>query len=63
MSFFDNQESINRWEDFAHKVWEAHPRNKESKASRPKWYKGHLHRKFVAFDGEFDTFVFTKLII
>ena len=58
LSLFDNQESINRWEDFAHKVWEAHPRNKESKASRPKWYKGHLHRKFVAFDGEFDTFVF-----
>ncbi len=58
LSLFDNQESINRWENFAHQVWEAHPRNQESKASRPRWYKGHLHRKFVAFDGEFDRFVF-----
>ncbi|MDJ0845158.1 Npun_R2821/Npun_R2822 family protein [Crocosphaera sp.] len=58
VSLFDNQESINRWENFAHKVWDAHPRNKESKASRPRWYKGHLHRKFVAFDGDFDRFIF-----
>jgi hypothetical protein len=58
LSLFDNQESIERWEKFAHKVWEAHPRNQESKTTRPKWYKGHLHRKFVAFDGEFENFVF-----
>ncbi|EAZ88127.1 Npun_R2821/Npun_R2822 family protein [Crocosphaera chwakensis] len=58
LSLFENQSSINRWENFAHKVWEAHPRNKESKASRPRWYKGHLHRKFVAFDGQFDQFIF-----
>ncbi|MEA5508659.1 hypothetical protein VB715_02670 [Crocosphaera sp. UHCC 0190] len=58
LTLFDNQESINRWEEFADKVWAAHPRNQESKATRPRWYKGHLQRKFVAFDGEFDHFVF-----
>lgn len=58
VTLFDNQESIQRWEEFADKVWSAHPRDKESKVSRPKWYKGHLQRKFVAFDGEFDHFVF-----
>ncbi|MEA5533688.1 Npun_R2821/Npun_R2822 family protein [Crocosphaera sp. XPORK-15E] len=58
LTLFDNQESINRWEEFADKVWAAHPRNRESKATRPRWYKGHLQRKFVAFDGEFDHFVF-----
>ncbi|ACK67699.1 conserved hypothetical protein [Rippkaea orientalis PCC 8801] len=58
LTLFDNQDSIERWEDFANKVWSAHPRNKESKISRPNWYKGHLQRKFVAFDGKFDHFVF-----
>ncbi|MDJ0508874.1 MAG: methionine synthase [Crocosphaera sp.] len=58
LSLFDNQESIERWDNFAYKVWEAHPRNQESKTSRPKWYQGNLHRKFLAFDGDFEQFVF-----
>ncbi len=54
---FDNSQSIQRWENFAYEVWSAHPiANK--KVSRSKWYKGHLQRKFVAFDGEFEQFVF-----
>ena len=58
LTLFDNQKSIKRWEQFAHKVWAAHPRQKKGKLSRPRWYKGHLQRKFVVFDGEFDHFVF-----
>lgn len=58
VSLLDNKESIQRWEEFADRVWEAHPRAKESRTSRPKWYKGHLQRKFVSFDGPFDEFVF-----
>jgi hypothetical protein len=58
VTLFDNQESIQRWEDFASEVWATHPRANESKMTRPRWYKGHLQRKFVAFDGDFDEFVF-----
>lgn len=58
VTIFDNQESIERWENFADEVWSAHSRANESKMTRPRWYKGHLQRKFVAFDGEFDEFVF-----
>lgn len=58
VSLFDNSASLQRWDQFAHQVWNAHPRSRESNLSRPKWYKGNLHRKFLAFDGEFDEFVF-----
>ncbi len=58
VTLFNNLDSIQRWEDFAQQVWSAHPREKEPKTSRPRWYKGHLQRKLVAFDGEFDYFVF-----
>ncbi|MEJ6480985.1 Npun_R2821/Npun_R2822 family protein [Nostoc punctiforme UO1] len=55
---FDNWDVIQHWEEFAHQVWAAHPREKETKLSRPSWYKSHLQRKFVAFEGIFDKFVF-----
>lgn len=58
VSLFNNQESIQRWDDFADQVWSVHPRAKQDKSSRPRWYKGHLQRKFVAFDGPFERFVF-----
>ncbi|WP_343217840.1 Npun_R2821/Npun_R2822 family protein [Halotia branconii] len=55
---YDNWEVIQHWEEFAHQVWVAHPREMWSKASRPTWYKSHLQRKFVTFDGIFEQFVF-----
>ena len=58
VTLFDNWDSIQRWEEFAHQVWAAHPRASKSRLSRPNWYKGHLQRKFVAFDGIFEQFVF-----
>jgi hypothetical protein len=58
VTLFDNYKSLQRWDDFAKKVWTAHPRNNEPKLSRPKWYKSKLQRKFVSFDGTFDRFVF-----
>ncbi|HBB31420.1 MAG TPA: methionine synthase [Cyanobacteria bacterium UBA8803] len=58
VTLFDNWESLQRWEDFAHQVWAAHPRAKANKLWRPRWYGGHLQRKFAAFDGSFDKFVF-----
>lgn len=58
VTLFENQDSIQRWEEFAHQVWTAHPRTSQTRLSRPKWYQGHLQRKFAAFDGLFDKFVF-----
>jgi hypothetical protein len=58
VTLFENWDSIQRWEEFAHQVWAAHPRTSQTRLSRPKWYQGHLQRKFAAFDGLFDKFVF-----
>jgi hypothetical protein len=55
---FDNWDVIERWEEFAHQVWAAQSSKKEAKLSRSSWYKSHLQRKFVAFEGIFDKFVF-----
>ena len=58
VKLFENQESLQRWEDFAHKVWAAHPRASQKNLKRPKWYEGHLQRKLASFDGPFEKFVF-----
>jgi hypothetical protein len=58
VTIFENSESIQRWEKFAHEIWAAHPGAKSSKLSRNWWSNGHLQRKMCAFDGEFDKFVF-----
>lgn len=58
VTIFDNPESIQRWEEFAQEVWAAHAKASKTKLSNPRWYGGHLQRKFVAFDGPFDKFVF-----
>jgi hypothetical protein len=54
---FDNLDSIQRWEDFAQQVWAAHPAANKNAINRQPWGKGH-HRKFVAFEGPFEKFVF-----
>lgn len=58
VTLFDNHESIQRWENFAYELWEVHPRASQKNLKNSKWYQGHLQRKFVAFEGEFDRFVF-----
>ncbi|MBZ8183301.1 Npun_R2821/Npun_R2822 family protein [Oscillatoria salina] len=58
VTLFENTESIQRWEDFAREVWAVHPRAKEKNLQLTPWYQQHLQRKFVAFDGDFDKFVF-----
>jgi hypothetical protein len=58
VTLFENQKSIDRWEEFARQFAQAHPDAKRTQQSHPRWYKGCLHRKFVAFDGIFDEFVF-----
>jgi len=58
VTLFDNWDSIQRWENFAHQVWAVHPGARKSRLSRNWWSTGHLQRKMCAFDGNFDKFVF-----
>lgn len=55
---FDNWEVLQQWDDFVNQVWDAHPRAREPKLNRPGWYKGFVHRKLAAFNGNFEKFVF-----
>ena len=58
VSLFTDWDAIHRWETFAQDVIAAHPSAIATNFSHPRWCHGHLHRKFAAFDGEFDKFVF-----
>lgn len=58
VTLFENTNAIKLWDEFVGKVWSAHSREKESRLSRPRWYKGFVHRKFAAYSGDFDRFVF-----
>jgi len=59
ITLFDDQKSIQRWEDFTAEVWAAHPAAEaQSKIKSPWYYKSHILRKFCSFDGHFDKFVF-----
>lgn len=59
VTLYDNQESIQRWDQFFNEVWASHPRAKEVAGSRNFWfYQGNTHRKLVGFDGPFEKFVF-----
>ena len=58
VTLFDNQESLQRWENFAQQVAKAHPVAVKTKLSHPRWTNGRLHRKLAVFDGLFDKFVF-----
>lgn len=56
VTLFEHSASINRWETFARQFANVHP--DANLASHPRWYDGSLHRKFAAFDGNFEKFVF-----
>ncbi|MDF5728701.1 MAG: methionine synthase [Rhizonema sp. PD38] len=58
VTLYDNWDSVQRWEDFAHQVWAVHSGAKKSKIFRNWWSTGHLQRKMCVFDGDFDKFVF-----
>jgi len=57
VTLFDNQVALTRWENFATQVWAAHPDHANRHWKKPQWGLGH-HRKYVAFDGQFEKFVF-----
>lgn len=57
VTLFEDESSIQRWENFARQFALSHPEVQQER-SHPRWYQGKLHRKFVAFDGSFERFVF-----
>lgn len=58
VSLFGKIEVLNKWDMFINEVWQAHPREQAPKRTRPGWYQGFVHRKFAAFEGDFDRFIF-----
>ena len=59
VTLFNDNASIERWENFAQQVWKAHPKGSKETLGHPKWYKkSNLMRKMSAFDGNFEQFVF-----
>ncbi|MDC0831862.1 methionine synthase [Geitlerinema sp. CS-897] len=54
---FEDEVTLQRWDDFAKRVWMSHPRAKRP-GSRSPWYLGHHHRRYAAFQGVFEKFVF-----
>ncbi len=58
VTLFEDYSSIERWEKFACQFANAHPEALNTQQLHPRWYAGKLHRKFVAFDGAFEQFVF-----
>jgi len=58
VTLFEDESSIDRWEKFARQFASVHPQALQTQQLHPRWYGGKLHRKFVAFDGPFEQFVF-----
>lgn len=58
VTLFNDFSVLQRWDNFISDVWDAHARAKAPKHLRPHWYKGFVHRKFAAFEGKFERFVF-----
>ncbi|MGC9506227.1 Npun_R2821/Npun_R2822 family protein [Baaleninema sp.] len=54
---FEDEDALQRWDDFAKRVWLSHPRAKRP-GSRSPWYLGHHHRRYAAFQGVFEKFIF-----
>ncbi|MEG3438512.1 Npun_R2821/Npun_R2822 family protein [Pannus brasiliensis CCIBt3594] len=60
VELFKNREVIDRWDDFARKMWDTHPtaRQRWSKAGSEDYYRFGTHRRFCAFESPFDRFVY-----
>ncbi|CCI34516.1 Npun_R2821/Npun_R2822 family protein [Microcystis sp. T1-4] len=60
VQLFDNQEIIERWDNFAKSAWDSHPTAKERwlKAGSKGYHRFGTHRRYCAFDGPFDRFIY-----
>lgn len=60
VQLYDNQESIQQWDEFVCNVWDTHPTAQAhwQTISNEKYFRVGTHRRYCAFDGPFDRFVY-----
>jgi hypothetical protein len=60
VTLFENTAAIARWEDFATQIWQAHPTAMKIWQQRGNKgvYRMGMHRRFCAFDGPFEKFIY-----
>jgi hypothetical protein len=60
VQLFDNRDVIDLWDNFAKSAWEPHPTAKERwlKAGSKGYHRFGTHRRYCAFDGPFDRFIY-----
>jgi hypothetical protein len=60
VQLFDDREVIDLWDNFAKSAWEPHPTAKERwlKAGSKGYHRFGTHRRYCAFDGPFDRFIY-----
>ncbi|MBC1197415.1 sugar transferase [Microcystis aeruginosa BLCCF158] len=60
VQLFDNRDVIDLWDNFAKFAWEPHPTAKERwlKAGSKGYHRFGTHRRYCAFDGPFDRFIY-----
>lgn len=57
---YDNQDSIQQWDQFVRHAWDAHPtaRQRWSQLGNAPYYRVGTHRRYCAFDGPFERFIY-----
>ncbi|MGA9378569.1 MAG: Npun_R2821/Npun_R2822 family protein [Phormidium sp.] len=60
VQLYDDQYSIHKWDKFVRAVWDSHPTACESwsKLSSERYHRVGTHRRFCAFDGPFERFIY-----
>ncbi|HYW18930.1 MAG TPA: hypothetical protein VE956_06355 [Nodularia sp. (in: cyanobacteria)] len=60
VQLYDHQKSIQQWDEFVRNIWDAHPTAQAHwlKLGNDKYHRIGTHRRYGAFDGPFDRFVY-----
>ncbi len=60
VTLYDDSVSIKRWDSFAKAVWDTHPTARQTweKAGSQGYHRFGTHRRYCAFDGPFDRFIY-----
>ncbi len=60
VQLYDDRDSMQRWDQFFRDVWDAHPTAQQQwrEIGSHGYYRFGVHRRFCAFDGPFDRFLY-----
>lgn len=60
VQLYDDRASMQRWDQFVRQVWDTHPtaRQRWGNSDPNFYYRVGTHRRFCAFDGPFDRFLY-----